>query len=59
MTSLPLVFLLLALTSTQLPASILLDVDGNEHVLPDPDAKATRIPLHSRGPHCYDDRAAR
>ena len=43
MTSLPVAFLLLALTSMQLPASTLLDVDGNEHVLPDPDAKATIV----------------
>ena len=43
MSSLPVAFLLLALTSMQLPASILLDVDGNEHVLPDPDAKATIV----------------
>ena len=43
MISLPAAFLLLALTSMQLPASILLDVDGIEHVLPDPDAKATIV----------------
>ena len=43
MISLSVAFLLLALTSMQLPASILLDVDGNEHVLPDPDAKATIV----------------
>lgn len=43
MINLPAAFLLLALTSLQLPASILLDVDGNEHALPDPDAKATIV----------------
>lgn len=43
MISLPAAFLLLALTSMQLPASILLDVDGNERALPDPDAKATIV----------------
>ena len=43
MINLPAALLLLALTSLQLPASILLDVDGNEHALPDPDAKATIV----------------
>ena len=43
MINFPAALLLLALTSLQLPASVLLDVDGNEHALPDPDAKATIV----------------
>lgn len=43
MINLPVAFLLLALTSMPLSASMLIDVDGNEHALPDPNSKATVV----------------
>ena len=42
MINLPVAFLLLALTSLPLSASMLIDVDGNEHALPDLNSKGER-----------------
>ena len=43
MTSRPIACLLLAIASLSLPASTLTDIDGNEHLLPDPATKATIV----------------